>query len=511
VKLATPDRSSADPTGVPNPLDNADVSRAWWYRVTVIVAIAAGIGLRVWMLVLPTGTLDSDEAIVGLMARHILHQHQFTTFYWGQNYGGSVTAVITAAVFAVFGSSTATLKAVPIGMSAIAALLMWRLGRRTVGEPAATIAALAFWVWPTNYVWFSTKERGFYWACLILGLAFLIEVLRIGERPKRWSEWAALGLLGGVGWWTSPQILYFAVPGVIWLSFKLRREMWRVVVAIPFAVLGSLPWLVWNIRHHWAALVPRSHQFDKGYVGNINVLFRHGLPVALGLNAIERWLVPVVFPVLYVAILVLGTVGLIVRRTKPWLLIVVVVCFPLLWGAFPVSGVIGEGRYVMFILPAVVLLLMYAARSPAFQVLLLVAALAISVDGVHRIRCCTSPSAPDVAMPRRTGPLIDALQEHHVTHFVGDYWIAYRVAFETKERIVGSPRSFKRSPSYERAVAADPHPAAVFVARSRLAPIYRRGLARLGIQFEEYRAGDFVVFQPARKVDFESVLAAGNP
>ncbi len=25
------------------------------------------------------------------MARHIVHQHQFTTFYWGQNYGGSIT------------------------------------------------------------------------------------------------------------------------------------------------------------------------------------------------------------------------------------------------------------------------------------------------------------------------------------------------------------------------------------------------------------------------------------
>ena len=113
---------------------------------------------------------------------------------------------------------------------------------------------------------------------------------------------------------------------------------------------------------------------------------------------------PVVFPAIYLAVLVLGTVGLVVRRSKPWLLIVFVVAFPLLWGAFPVSGVIGEGRYVMFILPAVVLLLMYAARSPIVQVFLLVAALSVSVEGVHRIMCCVSPGAPDVAMPRYTGP-----------------------------------------------------------------------------------------------------------
>ena len=57
----------------------------------------------------------------------------------------------------------------------------------------------------------------------------------------------------------------------------------------------------------------------------------------------------------------------------------------------------------MFILPAVALLLMYAARYPAAQVVLLAAALAVSVQGVPRIRCCTSPLAPDVAMP--VGPV----------------------------------------------------------------------------------------------------------
>jgi 4-amino-4-deoxy-L-arabinose transferase-like glycosyltransferase len=487
------------------------VPRTWWFAATVIVGVVAGILLRVWLLRLPTGVLDSDEAIVGLMARHLVHQHEFTTFYWGQNYGGSLSAFATAGVFAVFGSSTATLKAVALAMGAISALLVWRLGRRTIGEPGATIAGLAFWVWPTNYVWLSTKERAFYWPCLILGLGFLLAVLRIVQRPERRRDWILLGLLGGIGWWTSPQILYFVVPGLIWLAIKLRREQLQLlVVSFAFAVLGSLPWLIWNLRNDWAALVPGSRQFDKGYLGNINVLFRHGLPVALGLNVVERWLVPVVFPIIYVAIIVLGTIGVALRRPKPWLLVLVVVTFPLLWGAFPVSGVVGEGRYVMFILPVVILLLVYAARHPVAQVVLLVAALAVSIDGVHRIRCCTAPAAPDVAMPRSTGPLIDALEAHHVTRFEADYWIAYRVAFETDERIIGSPRTFKRWPAFDRAVAADPHPAAVFVRRSAGGPTYRRGLVQLGIDFERYDAGDFVVYQPDRHVALETVIAAGN-
>ena len=497
----------AAPVDVPG--TDAPVTRALWFRLVVVAFVVAGIVLRVILLRKATGVLDSDEAVVGLMARHILRDHDFTTFYWGQNYGGSLTAIVMAPVFAVFGESTTTLKSVPLAMSAISAVLVWRLGRRTVGEPAATFAALAFWVWPTNYLWLSTKERGFYWATDILGLAFLLLVSHLTEKPRSWVLWIALGFVGGVGWWTSPQMLYFAVPGLAWLVIKLRQQVLRIWIAIPAALVGSLPWLIWNVQHDFAALVPTSHQFDKGYIGNINELLRHGVPVMLGFNVIERWLVPVIFPLLYVAVIVLGVVGVVLRKPRPWLLILVVLAFPLLWGVFPVSGVIGEGRYVMFLMPAFVLLLMYAARHPVVQVVLLLGALGVSADGVHRITCCTSPRAPDVAMPLHTGPLIDALEQMHVHAFYGDYWIAFRVAFETDEKIVGSPRIFKRWPPYDAAAAAQDPTTVVFVAGSRLGTTFEKGLQRMGVEYSKRTAGDFVIYQTKTKVSIEPVLAAG--
>jgi len=480
----------------------------WWLLAVIVGGVLAGVVLRVVLLRGPTGVLDSDEAVVGLMARHILHQHEVATFYWGQNYGGSFTAMVMAAVFAVFGDSTGALKSVPLIMSAVSALLVWRLGRRTIGEPGAALAAVAFWVWPTNYVWLSTKERGFYWACMIFGLTFLLLVLQCIDRPRSWWRWLALGFVGGLGWWTSPQMLYFAIPGLVWLAWKLRAEVWRICVAVPAALAGSLLWFGWNVHHGWAALVPSSHVYDKGYAGNIRELATHGVPVMLGFHVIERWLVPVVFPIIYVVVVVLCTVGVVVRNNRPWLLIIMAIAFPLLWGIFPVSGAIGEGRYVMFLMPAAVLLLMFAARSPIVQVLVLLGALGVSIDGVHRISCCTSSRAPDVAMPLQTRPLVDALDAHHVTAFYGDYWIVYRVAFETHEKIVGTPRTFKRWPPYDRAVARAAAPPAVFVTKSRLRPRFRAGLVALGVPFDAYTAGDFTVYQPATHVDFEQVLAA---
>ena len=45
---------------------------------------------------------DSDEAIVGLMARHVL-DGELTTFFWRQAYGGSQEAILTAPLFWVVG------------------------------------------------------------------------------------------------------------------------------------------------------------------------------------------------------------------------------------------------------------------------------------------------------------------------------------------------------------------------------------------------------------------------
>ena len=70
------------------------------------IVFALGLLLRCWYLThQPT---NSDVAIVGLMARQILHGH-FSAFYWGQTYGG-VEPYLVAVMFAVFGQSTIVLE-----------------------------------------------------------------------------------------------------------------------------------------------------------------------------------------------------------------------------------------------------------------------------------------------------------------------------------------------------------------------------------------------------------------
>jgi hypothetical protein len=58
-------------------------------------------------------TLDSDEAMLGLMARHLSHG-EWSVFLWGQYYMGSLESILSAPILAIFGSSSITLRIIPL-------------------------------------------------------------------------------------------------------------------------------------------------------------------------------------------------------------------------------------------------------------------------------------------------------------------------------------------------------------------------------------------------------------
>src|SRR5262249_36989370 len=153
-------------------------------RVLVALGILAGIGLRVWAALLPQGALDADEAVVGLLTRGILHG-TFPVFFPGQGDGGAPGGCASAPLVAAFGLHAWAIRAVVWVLWGVAALLVWRIGLRVLDERRAVYAALLFWIWPTYFVWKSTRAHGFYGSELVLGLAALLLILRLPERLPR--------------------------------------------------------------------------------------------------------------------------------------------------------------------------------------------------------------------------------------------------------------------------------------------------------------------------------------
>lgn len=463
--------------------------------------MAVGVALRVLVLHSNLATLDSDEAVVGLMARHLTHGG-FRAFYWGQDYGGTMEAALAAVVFRVAGSSTLALKTVPMALDGVATMLLWRIGRRLMAPGPAAVAGLLMWVWPANYLWWSTKERGFYQSCLCLGLAFALVALRIAasQAGGPWREWAVLGLLAGLGWWQSPQVVYVLAPATAWLAWRLRARTFRVIAAVPGFALGALPWLWANVQDGLASLSPPPSPVKQGYLGHLSVLVRTGLPTTLGLRVAytaHQWVGPQPAGIaLYVVALALVVAACIRRWPGGRLAVAVVVVFPFVHSLLTLGGTVAEGRYTLFALPWLALALAHGADRKLAAAALAVVVLAVSGAGLIDMRDQTSPFVSGRRVPRSLAALERGLEAHGTTRVWADYWIAYRVTFETGERVIAAPVTDDRYPPFRALVSATPA-AHVFLTGSASDRNFSAGLDARHVAYERWAAGpEWVVYVP---------------
>jgi hypothetical protein len=106
----------------------------------------------VWMFFEQSG-FDSDQAVVGLMAKHLAEGRAFPLFFYGQHYMLAVEAWLAAPVFALFGASVATLKVPLLCINiAVAGLLLWILIRKAGLTPLEALLISVFFLMPPPLV-----------------------------------------------------------------------------------------------------------------------------------------------------------------------------------------------------------------------------------------------------------------------------------------------------------------------------------------------------------------------
>ena len=90
-------------------------------------------------------------------------------------------------------------------------------------------------------------------------------------------------------------------------------------------------------------------------------------------------------------------------------------------------------------------------------------------------------------------PLVAKLERDHVRYAIANYWIAYRLSFETNERVLTTSSGFVRDLKADAIVRAQPHPGRVFVRDSSADAVVGPRLVRSG--FRRVPAGGFVVYE----------------
>jgi hypothetical protein len=118
-------------------------------RLTIAVAVAVVLVLArsaVYLFWEQAG-FDSDQAIFGLMAKHLVEGRAFPMFIYGDSYLLGMQAWLAAPLFALFGPSVAVLKIPVVVINAITgALLVWVLHRDAGLRPSRAVLAAMFFL-----------------------------------------------------------------------------------------------------------------------------------------------------------------------------------------------------------------------------------------------------------------------------------------------------------------------------------------------------------------------------
>ena len=219
--------------------------------IAAVLLVAAG--LRGAILFTGHRGLRSDEAVVGLMAKHIFTRGETPVFLYGQAYGGghAMAAYLAAPLFALFGNSEALLTGISAALSLVSIWLVWLIVKRLLGDAAAILAA-ALYAFSPPVVYQSYLVNGGAEAFLLalLALHFFLRSYA-GEKPDPRGEFLA-GLFSGLAYWAMDYtLLYPAVFAMVWLA-RGAGWRWRALARLAGGFLvGALPLLAYNAQHHF--------------------------------------------------------------------------------------------------------------------------------------------------------------------------------------------------------------------------------------------------------------------
>ena len=200
-----------------------DLPRAALSRWGVLFMLAglAGLALRVWVYRAALGIPDSDEAVMGLMVRHARHG-ELSTFFWGQPYGGTQEVLLTVPVFLLAGTQPARPAHRPdraLRRGRIPRLAGWVAHDRGARRRCRRRAVLDL---APSTLFLVTRQQGFYASNLVYGSPLLLLALRAVERPDRMRS-GLFGLVLGLAFWQTAQIVPIAIPAIGWMVWKQPR------------------------------------------------------------------------------------------------------------------------------------------------------------------------------------------------------------------------------------------------------------------------------------------------
>lgn len=502
--------------------------RRWLGLLAAFTLLTVGVrGLGLYLDAVP---FNGDEAVVALMARHIL-QGARPVFFYGQAYMGSLDAWLVAGAFALWGEQVWAVRAVQVMLAVltgwVSAGLVWQI-YRSPQMVALTLAWLA--VPPVVGVLYSTVTLGGYGEVALLGALCLWLTVRLVQGVGGRWQWAALGLAGGVGFWAFPLVGVYLLPCALML-WRVRPARWWALAGAMFA-LGSAPWWWFTVQNGLVTVQEMTGSAIAGATAPApaQAVAQHALNFALFaptviIGARPPWSAEMLaWPLAPLAGLVYGAAALyqihLARSRAPrpmghgvlggltWTTALAFVFTP--FGADP------SGRYFLPLLLPVALSVAELARAARargrwWPALILGVAVTYHLAGLVQAVFTYPPGLttqfyPPARVNMRALPaLMDFLHAVDETRGYSAYWVSTPLAFRSQETLIFdarlpyhldmryTPRD-SRYPPYTALVNASDRVAYITVNHPALDARLRAGFADLGVTYREQALDEFRVF-----------------
>lgn len=455
----------------------------------IIACILLALFTRLLFLLSAYHDINSDEAITGLMARHILFGQDFPVFFYGQARSGSLEALLSIPLFFLFGASVLSLKLTPLVFSIMLLVTTYIFSRVVFGQIVGLIAAFlvalpsaflsVYSILPITYI-----ETAFFGILLSL-LAF-----KLAQAPHNRIIAAILGLSTGLAVWNNFMIFpwLLVVATFVFNECRKSRSFESPAIISVSALMGAFPVVYYNIQHPGISIAEyfggnRYGSFAEMSIGLRKVfmlVFSKFIPNAIGidfaysLNPFAGHLaIAVVYGVIaYSGYSLLKTQQNLERKGLAFLLAILALT--------SISYLFSKGtasvaaRYSITFIPIVIILLAFTIskvyeRHKFSAAILLLCLSALSI-GSH-VREFRNPSIAELGIPGQTlQKMTDFLNQHGIDHVFSDYWIAYQFDYVSKEKIINAPwPGFDRYPAYTNMINQAPP--------NKLAYIYEKGSA----------------------------------
>lgn len=422
---------------------------------------------------------DSDEAIQGLMAKHIAASKAFPITEYGSSHHGAFASYIISILYLIYGSlSVCQLRLYAVAVWLLASIPLYLTARQSLGKTAAFFVLLFICVPPVAVFETSVKAWPGQAETQTIVSLLLFALLIIQPKTKSLKRFYFLCGFGmGFAAWLTPA----AIPGAFCIavfllyrtgSFHHSRTL-SLFLLIAGAGLGYSPVLIFHILNSDSSFikfltqpVPNRLTFGDTFRNLLTLGYPSllGLQTSQGLSGIAGVILyggligggiltcrknshPVFnqqFLVFFLAYLLSYTVLLLIPRwnqsfeTSPRYLFPIIPVFALLCGSafYWETSKYSKAKIILCTIFFFWVLLPYPAR--------------LTLDEL----------SPD-------RQIAEAIRARSVNFLLTDYWKSYKLVFLTNESLLASPQGgpivVDRYPEYTDRIYASPSPAYLLV------------------------------------------------